>query len=100
MRQIGAGYQTLLSLRDILDAKTCNYDGDVVSPLFNIRKIFFKAWQIIDKTSSDFELIDRLESEWNEVVIGISSVDFRLYSVSFTELTESKETSFVRDGLH
>lgn len=107
MPQIEAGYEALLALRDDWDAKTRDYDGDVVrrilgtvglkSPLFNIRKSFFKAWQIIAETSTDDALIERLESEWNDVLNGISSIDFQLYSVSFTELTESKE-SLIKQG--
>lgn len=106
MPQIEAGYDTLLALRDNWSAKTSAYDGDVVrrdlgtvgvkSPLFNIRKIFFKAWQIIAESSSDDALIERLETEWNDVVNGIASVDFQLYSVSFTELTESKDSLIVQ----
>lgn len=101
MPQIEAGYQALLDLRENWDAKTKDYDGDVVrrvlgtvgvkSPLFNIRKPLFKSWQIVADTTTDDALIERLESEWNEVINGIASVDFQLYSVSFTELTESKE---------
>lgn len=107
MPQIEEGYKTLLSLRDNWDNKTATYDGDIVrrdlgtvglkSPLFNIRKVLFKAWQIIAEASQDDALIERLESEWNDVVTGISSVDFQLYSVSFTELTESKE-SLLKQG--
>lgn len=102
MPQIEAGYKTLLSLRDNWEQKTAAYDGDVVrrdlgtvglkSPLFNIRKTLFKAWQVIANSSPDDELVERLESEWNDVVNGISSVDFQLYSVSFTELRESKDS--------
>lgn len=102
MPQIEAGYKTLLSLRDNWEQKTAAYDGDVVrrdlgtvglkSPLFNIRKTLFKAWQVIANSSPDDELVERLESEWNDVVSGISSVDFQLYSVSFTELRESKDS--------
>lgn len=101
MPQIQAGYDALVDLEQNWESKTKGYDGDVVrrvigtvgvkSPLFNIRKPFFKSWQIIAETSPDNELIERLESEWNDVVTGISSVDFQLYSVSFTELTESKD---------
>lgn len=102
MPQIEAGYKTLLSLRDNWGDKTAAYDGDVVrrdlgtvglkSPLFNIRKVLFKAWQIIADTSPDDALVEELETEWNDVVNGISSVDFQLYSVSFTELQESKNS--------
>lgn len=107
MPQIEAGYNALVDLERNWDAKTKGYDGDVVrrilgtvglkSPLFNIRKPFLKSWQIISETSSDFDLIDRLEGEWNDVVSGISSMDFQLYSVSFTELEESKE-SLLKNG--
>lgn len=102
MPQIEAGYKTLVNLRDNWEDKTQAYDGDVVrrdlgtvgvkSPLFNIRKTFLKAWQIIAETSEDDAFIEELESEWNDVINGISSVDFQLYSVSFTELRESKES--------
>lgn len=107
MPQIEAGYKALVDLERDWEAKTKNYDGDVVrrvlgtvgvkSPLFNIRKPFLKSWQIISQQSSDFDLIERLEGEWNDVINGISSVDFQLYSVSFTELQESKE-SLIRQG--
>lgn len=107
MPQIEAGYKTLLDLRDNWEAKTGAYDGDVVrrdlgtvgvkSPLFSIRKTFLKAWQVIAETSSDEELIERLESEWNDVLDKISSVDFQLYSVGFTELRETKD-SLVTQG--
>lgn len=106
MPQIEAGYDALIQLQRNWDLKTRDFDGDVVrrvlgtvgvrSPLFNIRKTFLKAWQIISETSSDYDLIDRLESEWNDVVSGISSIDFQLYSVSFTELTESKQSLVVQ----
>lgn len=106
MPQIEAGYQTLLDLRKNWAAKTGTYDGDVVrrdlgtvgvkSPLFNIRKILLKAWQIVAETSENQPFIEDLEGEWNEVVNGISSVDFQLYSVSFTELRESKESLLVQ----
>lgn len=102
MPQIEAGYEALLKLEREWDLKTRSYDGDVVrrvlgtvgvtSPLFNIRKSFLKSWQIIAESSQDYDLIDRLESEWNDVLNGISSIDFQLYAVSFTELTESKES--------
>lgn len=69
----------------------------VKSPLFNIRKAFLKAWQIIAETSQDDEMIERLETEWNDVLNGISSVDFQLYSVGFTELTETKD-SLLKQG--
>lgn len=107
MPQIQAGYDALVQLQREWEAKTKGYDGDVVrrvlgtvgvkSPLFNIRKTFLKAWQIVSQTSPDFDLIDRLEEEWNDVLNGISSIDFQLYSVSFTELTESKE-SLIKQG--
>lgn len=100
MPQIEAGYEALLDLNKNWEAKTRDFDGDVVrrilgtvgvtSPLFNIKKSFLKAWQIVAQTSTEDELIERLESEWNDVINGIASVDFQLYSVSFTELTESK----------
>lgn len=106
MPQIEAGYKALLDLEENWDAKTKDFDGDVVrrilgtvgvkSPLFNIRKSFLKAWQIIAESSSDDDLIERLESEWNDVISGIASVDFQLYSVSFTELTESKENLVIQ----
>lgn len=102
MPQIEAGYQALVDLERNWSLKTRDYDGDVVrrvlgtvgvkSPLFNIRKSFLKSWQIISETSEDYDLIDRLETEWNDVINGISSIDFQLYSVSFTELTESKDS--------
>lgn len=107
MPQIEAGYKTLLSLRDSWTDKTSAYDGDVVrrdlgtvgvkSPLFNIRKPLFKAWQLVAETSQDDAFIEDLETEWNDVVSGISSVDFQLYSVSFTELKENKDT-LLRQG--
>lgn len=102
MPQIEAGYEALVNLEKNWDLKTRDFDGDVVrrvlgtvgvkSPLFNIRKAFLKSWQIIAESSKDYELVDRLESEWNDVVTGISAVDFQLYSVSFTELEENKLT--------
>eukprot|EP00177_Eucheuma_denticulatum_P002714 GFKZ01004879.1.p1 GENE.GFKZ01004879.1~~GFKZ01004879.1.p1 ORF type:complete len:218 (+),score=23.75 GFKZ01004879.1:144-797(+) len=102
MPQIEAGYSALVSLQSDWVAKTRDFDGDVVrrvlgtvgvkSPLFNIRKSFMKAWQVIAESSDDFALIDRMESEWNDVLNGISAVDYQLYSVSFTELVENKET--------
>lgn len=105
--QIEEGYKTLTSLRDNWEQKTAAYDGDVVrrdlgtvgvkSPLFNIRKAFFKAWQLVAESSQDDEMIERLEGEWNDVLNGISSVDFQLYSVGFTELTETKD-SLVKQG--
>eukprot|EP00178_Gracilaria_changii_P010462 TRINITY_DN304_c0_g1_i1.p1 TRINITY_DN304_c0_g1~~TRINITY_DN304_c0_g1_i1.p1 ORF type:complete len:212 (+),score=29.73 TRINITY_DN304_c0_g1_i1:308-943(+) len=105
--QIEAGYQTLVDLERNWEAKTKDFDGDVVrrilgtvgvkSPLFNVRKAFLKSWQIVAETSSDNDLIERLESEWNDVLDGISAVDFQLYSVSFTELTESK-LSLIKQG--
>lgn len=107
MPQIKAGYETLLNLRDNWEEKTKAYDGDVVrrelgtvgvkSPLFSIRKVFLKAWQLVAQESSDQELIERLESEWNDVLDKISSVDFQLYSVGFTELLETKD-SLVTQG--
>ncbi|PXF44421.1 hypothetical protein BWQ96_05864 [Gracilariopsis chorda] len=105
--QIEAGYQALLGLDRDWEAKTKDFDGDVVrrvlgtvgvkSPLFNIRKPLLKSWQIVADTSTDDELIERLETEWNDVINGISSIDFQLYSASFTELTESK-MSLVKQG--
>lgn len=102
MPQIEAGYEIMFDLNKNWAEKTKNYDGDVVrrilgtvgvkSPLFNIRKSFLKAWQIIAESGADEELIERLESEWNDVLNGIASMDFQLYSVSFTELQESKES--------
>lgn len=107
MPQIQAGYDALVQLQREWEAKTKDYDGDVVrrvlgtvgvkSPLFNIRKPFLKSWQIISQESPDFDLIDRLEGEWNDVINGISSIDFQLYSVSFTELQESKD-SLIKQG--
>lgn len=107
MPQIEAGYDALIELERNWEAKTRDFDGDVVrrvlgtvgvkSPLFNIRKPFLKSWQIIAEKSSDFDLIERLEGEWNDVINGISSVDFQLYSASFTELQETKE-SLVTQG--
>lgn len=97
----------MVDLEKNWELKTKDFDGDVVrrvlgtvgvnSPLFNIRKSFFKAWEIVANTSTDDELIERLESEWNDVIIGISAVDFQIYSVSFTELTETKE-NLTRQG--
>lgn len=105
MPQIEAGYSTLLELREKWTDKTKAYDGDigrrdlgtvgVKSPLFNIRKTLLKAWQIIAETSDSDTLIEDLETEWNDVVSGISSVDFQLYTVSFTDLTESKDSLLV-----
>lgn len=105
--QIEAGYDALLGLDRDWEKKTKDFDGDVVrrvlgtvgvkSPLFNIRKPLLKSWQIVADTSTDDELIERLETEWNDVINGISSIDFQLYSVSFTELTESKQT-LVKQG--
>lgn len=107
MPQIEAGYKTLTNLRDNWEAKTSAYDGDVIrrelgtvgvkSPLFGIRKVFLKAWQLIAEESPDQDLIERLESEWNDVLDKISSVDFQLYSVGFTELRETKD-SLVTQG--
>lgn len=107
MPQIEAGYNALVSLERDWDARTRDFDGDVVrrvlgtvgvkSPLFNIGKSFLKAWKIVADSSDDFELVDRMETEWNDVLNGISSVDFQLYSVSFTELVENKQ-SLVTNG--
>lgn len=107
MPQIEAGYDALVSLEREWDARTQDFDGDVVrrvlgtvgvkSPLFNIRKSFLKAWQIVADSSNDFDLIERMETEWNDVLNGISSVDFQLYSVSFTELVENKQ-SLAKNG--
>lgn len=102
MPQIQAGYDTLLNLNANWEEKTKDFDGDVVrralgtvgvvSPLFNIRKTFFKAWQIASSSNVlDDEAIERMDTDWNAVLDGISSIDFQLYSVSFTELQESKE---------
>lgn len=105
MPQIEAGYNALVSLERDWGARTQDFDGDVVrrvlgtvgvkSPLLNIGKSFLKAWKIVADSSDDFDLIDRMESEWNDVLNGISSVDFQLYSVSFTELDENKRSLLV-----
>lgn len=102
MPQIEAGYNTLIYLRNNWVDKTSAYDGDVVrrdlgtvgvkSPLFGLRKVLFKAWQTVADSSQDDALIDRLDTEQNDVINAISSVDFQLYSVSFTDLRESKES--------
>lgn len=102
MPQIQAGYDALVDLDSNWKARTQTYDGDVVrrvlgtvgvtSPLFNIRKTFFKAWQLASVSPElDDATIEDMDSEWNLVLDGISSVDFQLYSVSFTELEESKD---------
>lgn len=106
MPQIEAGLEVMKDLERTWAAKTKSYDGDVVrriigtvgvkSPLFNIRKPFLKAWQVVAETSTDDALIERLETDWNDVVNGISLIDFQVYSVSFTELTESKDNLLVQ----
>lgn len=83
------------------EQKTAAMDGDVVrriigtvgvaSPMFNIRKTFLRAWQMIAESGEvDEEHIDRLETAWNLVLDGVSSIDFQVYSVGFTELNETK----------
>lgn len=100
MPQIEAGFEALQSLEKNWDAKTKGFDGDVVrrilgsvgltSPLFNIRKSFLRAWQITADTYDDYSVVDEMETEWNNVLDGISAIDYQMYSVSFTELEESK----------
>jgi hypothetical protein len=101
MPQIRDGYDALVALSADWDRTTAAMDGDVVrrvlgtvgvaSPLFNIRKTFLKAWQIIAESGEvDEGIIDRMESEWNAVLDGLSSIDFQVYSVGFTELQETK----------
>jgi hypothetical protein len=66
----------------------------VASPLFNIRKVFVRAWQIVVENAGDNvdeTLIDRMESEFSAVLDQISSIDFQIYSVGFTEMRETKE---------
>lgn len=62
----------------------------MTSPLFGIRKVFLRVWQIVSDSTTDYDLVDRMESEWNGVLDGISNVDFQVYSVGFTELLETK----------
>jgi hypothetical protein len=51
----------------------------VASPLFNIRKTFLRAWKMITESGEvDEEHVDRLETAWNLVLDGISSVDFQV----------------------
>lgn len=99
--QIDDGYAALLDLQESWDRKTAAQDGDVVrrilgtvgvkSPLFNIRKTFLRAWKMIAESGEvDEETIERLESAWNLVLDGLSSVDFQSYSVGYTELQETK----------
>lgn len=99
--QINDGYAALLELQENWDRKTAAQDGDVVrrivgtvgvkSPLFNIRKTFLRAWKMIAESGEvDEEAIDRLETAWNLVLDGLSSIDFQTYSVGFTELQETK----------
>jgi hypothetical protein len=101
MVQIDDGYAALAGLQRDWALKTAALDGDVIrrvigtvgvsSPLFNIRKTFLRAWQIIAESGEcDEEQIDRLETAWNLVLDGISSVDFQSYSIGFTELMETK----------
>jgi hypothetical protein len=101
MPQIRDGYDVLVALSADWDRTTAAMDGDVVrrvlgtvgvaSPLFNIRKTFLKAWQIIAESGQvDEDTIDRMETEWNAVLDGLSSIDFQVYSVGFTELQETK----------
>lgn len=86
MVQINDGLSTLEALQRDWNAKTEALDGDVVrrvlgtvgvtSPLFNIRKTFLRAWKTVAESGEvDEELIDYLETEWNLVLDGISSVD-------------------------
>lgn len=102
MPQIKAGYQALKDLQENWKKKTESYDGDIVrrvlgtvgvtSPLVNIRKSFLGAWQTVAESGKvDEPLIDELEELWNDVLNSISSIDFQLYSVSFTELESTKE---------
>lgn len=91
----------MADLQENWEKKTAAMDGDVVrriigtvgvsSPMFNIRKTFLRAWQmIVESGKADEELIDRLETAWNLVLDGVSSIDFQVYSVGFTELNETK----------
>lgn len=86
MVQINDGLATLEGLQRDWGAKTEALDGDVVrrvlgtvgvtSPLFNIRKTFLRAWKMIAESGQvDEDVIDALETEWNLVLDGISSVD-------------------------
>lgn len=99
--QINDGYDAMADLQENWEKKTAAMDGDVVrriigtvgvsSPMFNIRKTFLRAWQMIAESGkADEELIDRLETAWNLVLDGVSSIDFQVYSVGFTELNETK----------
>lgn len=102
MPQIQAGYDVLVDLNSTWKEKTQTYDGDVVrrvlgtvgvtSPLFNIRKTFFKAWSLASNSPAlDEETIEDMDTEWNLVLDGISSIDYQLYSVSFTEQKATKD---------
>lgn len=105
MPQIRGGLDTLVELERTWDAKTAAYDGDTIrralgtvgvgSPLFNIRKAFLKAWQLASELPTvEQEQVETMESEWNLVLDGISSIDFQAYSVSFTELLATKDSLF------
>lgn len=89
MPQILDGRDTLVALQRDWGDKTSTLDGDVVrrvlgtvgltSPLFNIKKAYLKAWKIIAESGEvDEEQIDRLETSWNAILDGISSVDFQV----------------------
>ena len=68
------------------------------SPLVNIRKSFLGAWKVIsDDSSVSDERVGELEELWNDILNSISSIDFQLYSVNFTELNETKE-NLVKTG--
>lgn len=108
MPQIRDGYTVLVDLRDTWDAQTAALDGDVVrrvlgtvgvtSPLFGIRKTFLRAWSIVAESGVvEEEVIDRMETDWNDVLDGISSVDYQVYSVGYTELLETK-LNLLRSG--
>lgn len=108
MPQIQAGYKALKDLQQTWEDKTKDFDGDVVrrvlgtvgvkSPLVNIRKSFLGAWKVIsDDSSVSDERVGELEELWNDILNSISSIDFQLYSVNFTELNETKE-NLVKTG--
>lgn len=113
MPQIRAGYQALVDLESNWVAQTRDYDGDkirrvlgsvgVTSPLFNIRKSFVNAWKIAANSPQlEQEIVEEMDTDWNLVLDGISSIDYQCYSVTFTELESTKDSLFeqAKAGLH
>ncbi len=113
MPQIRAGYEVLVDLESNWVAKTQDYDGDTVrrvlgtvgvtSPLFNIRKSFLNAWKIAANSPQlEQETVEEMDTDWNLVLDGISSIDYQCYSVTFTELPTTKDSLYeqAKVGLH